>query len=236
MSVVKVENVKKSYSKAVVLDHINLEVGSSEILGLIGPSGAGKTTLVKVILGMEKVDEGNIKIFETNIPNLKILDSIGYMAQSDALYEELTGRENLEFFGKIYGLKKTNLQERIEYTTGLVDLKDHLNKKVSKYSGGMKRRLSLALALLQDPKILVLDEPTVGIDPKLRYSIWQELKKLKESGKTILITTHVMDEAEKCDKLALINDGKVIAVGSSKELKESFNVTSIEEVFLKGAN
>lgn len=225
MSVVKVENVKKSYSKTVVLDYINLEVGSSEILGLIGPSGAGKTTLIKVILGIEKVDEGNIKIFDTRIPNLKILDSIGYMAQSDALYEELTGRENLEFFGKIYVLKKVNLQERIEYTTGLVDLKDHLNKRVSKYSGGMKRRLSLALALLQDPKILVLDEPTVGIDPKLRYSIWQELKKLKESGKTIIVTTHVMDEAEKCDKLALINNGKVIALGSSKELKESFNVT-----------
>ncbi|SHH32868.1 ABC-2 type transport system ATP-binding protein [Clostridium collagenovorans DSM 3089] len=232
MAVVKVENVKKSYSKTVILDHITLEVESSQILGLIGPSGAGKTTLVKVILGMEKVDEGNVEIFNTKIPNLKLLDSIGYMAQSDALYEELTGRENLEFFGKIYGLKKDKLRERIEYTSALVDLKEHLNKRVSKYSGGMKRRLSLALALLQDPKVLVLDEPTVGIDPKLRYSIWQELKKLKESGKTIIVTTHVMDEAEKCDKLALINNGKVLAMGSSEKLKEEFKAASIEEIFL----
>lgn len=232
MAVVKVENVKKSYSKTVILDHITLEVESSQILGLIGPSGAGKTTLVKVILGMEKVDEGNVEIFNTKIPNLKLLDSIGYMAQSDALYEELTGRENLEFFGSIYGLKKDKLRERIEYTSALVDLKEHLNKRVSKYSGGMKRRLSLALALLQDPKVLVLDEPTVGIDPKLRYSIWQELKKLKEAGKTIIVTTHVMDEAEKCDKLALINNGKVLAMGSSEELKEDFKAASIEEIFL----
>lgn len=232
MAVVKVENVKKSYSKTVILDHITLEVESSQILGLIGPSGAGKTTLVKVILGMEKVDEGNVEIFNTKIPNLKLLDSIGYMAQSDALYEELTGRENLEFFGSIYGLKKDKLRERIEYTSALVDLKEHLNKRVSKYSGGMKRRLSLALALLQDPKVLVLDEPTVGIDPMLRYSIWQELKKLKEAGKTIIVTTHVMDEAEKCDKLALINNGKVLAMGSSEKLKEEFKAASIEEIFL----
>lgn len=232
MAVVKVENVKKSYSNTVILNNITLEVESSQILGLIGHSGAGKTTLVKVILGMEKVDEGSIEIFDTKIPNLKLLDSIGYMSQSDALYEELTGRENLEFFGKIYGLKKGKLQERIEYTSTLVDLKEHLNKRVSKYSGGMKRRLSLALALLQDPKVLVLDEPTVGIDPKLRYSIWQELKKLKEEGKTIIVTTHVMDEAEKCDKLALINNGKVLAMGSSEKLKEEFKAASIEEIFL----
>lgn len=232
MAVVKVENVKKSYSNTVILNNITLEVESSQILGLIGPSGAGKTTLVKVILGMEKIDEGNVEIFNTKIPNLKLLDSIGYMAQSDALYEELTGRENLEFFGKIYGLKKDKLRERIEYTSALVDLKEHLNKRVSKYSGGMKRRLSLALALLQDPKVLVLDEPTVGIDPKLRYSIWQELKKLKEAGKTIIVTTHVMDEAEKCDKLALINNGKVLAMGSSEKLKEEFKAASIEEIFL----
>ncbi|MGL4773229.1 MAG: ABC transporter ATP-binding protein [Clostridium sp.] len=236
MVIIKAQNIKKSYSKTKVLDNIHLNVESSEILGLIGPSGAGKTTLVKIILGMEKVDRGTVEIFNTKIPNLKILDKIGYMAQSDALYEELTGRENLKFFGNIYGLKKGKLEERIEYTASLVDLKEHLNKKVSNYSGGMKRRLSLALALIQDPEILILDEPTVGIDPKLRLSIWKELKKLKEEGKTIIVTTHVMDEAEKCDKLALINNGKVIAHGTSQHLKEIFNVTTIEDVFLKEEN
>jgi ABC-2 type transport system ATP-binding protein len=233
MDVIKVSNVTKKFSKNLILDDISLNIEQGSIVGLIGPSGAGKSTLVKAIMGMEKVNSGNIEVLNAKVPNLKILNDIGYMAQSDALYEDLTGKENLEFFGKLFKLKKDELKKRIEYTSKLVNLENHLDKKVSAYSGGMKRRLSLSLSLIQDPTLLILDEPTVGIDPTLRLNIWKELHDLKLQGKSIVITTHVMDEATKCDKLALIRDGKIIATGTPNELICEFNVSSIEEVFLK---
>jgi ABC-2 type transport system ATP-binding protein len=233
MDVIKVSNVTKKFSKNLILDDISLNIEQGSIVGLIGPSGAGKSTLVKAIMGMEKVNSGNIEVLNAKVPNLKILNDIGYMAQSDALYEDLTGKENLEFFGKLFKLKKDELKKRIEYTSKLVNLENHLDKKVNAYSGGMKRRLSLSLSLIQDPTLLILDEPTVGIDPTLRLNIWKELHDLKLQGKSIVITTHVMDEATKCDKLALIRDGKIIATGTPDELICEFNVSSIEEVFLK---
>jgi ABC-2 type transport system ATP-binding protein len=232
MEVARVSNVVKKYSKVTILNNISLTVKKGEIIGFIGPSGSGKTTLVKSIIGMEKIDSGCIELLDKKIPNLQVLNHIGYMAQSDALYEELTGKENLEFFSQLFGLSKSKIKERIEYTSRLVDLEGQLSKRVSAYSGGMKRRLSLAISLIQDPELLILDEPTVGIDPKLRFSIWKELKALKAQGKTIIITTHVMDEAEKCDKLALIREGIIIASGSVEELRQKFNVNTIEEIFL----
>ncbi|PRR83757.1 ABC transporter ATP-binding protein [Clostridium vincentii] len=232
MDIVNVSNIVKKFSKNIILNNISLTVKEGEILGLIGPSGCGKTTLVKSIIGMEKVDGGYIELLGEKVPNLQVLNDIGYMAQSDALYEELTGEENLDFFSKLFKLSKNETKERIEYTTKLVNLENELSKKVSNYSGGMKRRLSLAISLIQDPKLLILDEPTVGIDPKLRFTIWNELKALKAQGKTIIITTHVMDEAEKCDKLVLIREGIIIASGSVDELKKQFNVNTVEEIFL----
>ncbi|HEY5525720.1 MAG TPA: ABC transporter ATP-binding protein [Clostridium sp.] len=232
MDIVNVSNIVKKFSKNIILNNISLTVKEGEIIGFIGPSGCGKTTLVKSIIGMEKIDSGYIELLGEKVPNLQVLNHIGYMAQSDALYEELTGKENLEFFSKLFKLSKNEIKARIEYTTKLVNLENELSKKVSNYSGGMKRRLSLAISLIQDPKLLILDEPTVGIDPKLRFSIWNELKALKAQGKTIIITTHVMDEAEKCDKLVLIREGMIIATGSVDELKQKFNVTKIEEIFL----
>jgi len=232
MDIIRVSNVNKKYSNINILNNINLTVKEGEIIGLIGPSGSGKTTLVKSIMGMEKIDGGYIELLAKRMPNLQVLNNIGYMAQSDALYEELTGKENLEFFCKLFKLSKNKIKERIEYTSKLVNLENELSKRVSNYSGGMKRRLSLAISLIQDPTLLILDEPTVGIDPKLRFSIWNELKELKAQGKTIIITTHVIDEAEKCDKLALIREGRIIATGSVEELKEKFNVNTVEEIFL----
>lgn len=232
MDIVKVSNVVKKYSSITILNNINLTVKEGEIIGFIGPSGSGKTTLVKSIIGMEKIDSGRIELLDKKIPNLQVLNHIGYMSQSDALYEELTAKENLEFFCKLFKLSKDKIKERIEYTSKLVNLENDLSKKVSNYSGGMKRRLSLAISLIQDPILLILDEPTVGIDPKLRFSIWNELKNLKSQGKTIIITTHVIDEAEKCDKLVLIREGEIIAAGSVEELKQKFNVNTVEEIFL----
>lgn len=233
MSIVKVKNITKEVSKIKILDNVSFEIEEGEILGLIGPSGSGKSTFIKSIIGMEKITSGEVFILGNKIPNRNILQSIGYMAQSDALYEDLTGKENLEFFAKIFSINKYEINKRIEYISNLVNMQNDLNKKVKYYSGGMKRRLSLAISLIQDPKILILDEPTVGIDPKLRLSIWNELNKLKLNGKSIIITTHVMDEAQRCDKLALIRNGKIIANGTPSKLKDEFKVDTIEDIFLK---
>jgi len=230
---IQVQGVTKSFSKKVVLKDINLDIKQGSIYGFIGPSGAGKTTLIKLIVGMDVPDEGSVYLLGKKMPNLNLLQQIGYMAQSDALYEALTGKENLMFFASLFKLDKTEKQKRIAYAAQLVNLTADLNKRVSAYSGGMKRRLSLAIALIQNPQVLILDEPTVGIDPELRLSIWNELLRLKnEEGKTIIVTTHVMDEAEKCDYIAMVRDGSFIASGTPRQLKEQYNVNSLDEVFL----
>ncbi|MBD5643955.1 ABC transporter ATP-binding protein [Clostridium botulinum] len=231
---VVVSDVSKSFGKKLVLNNINLNINKGQIYRLIGPSGSGKTTLVKMIVGMEAPDKGTIKVLNKNVPNLKLLQNIGYMAQSDALYTELTAQENLKFYASLFKLNKRAMKNRISYVVNMVNLNNDLSKKVSTYSGGIKRRLSLAIALIQNPEILILDEPTVGIDPELRLNIWNELLRLKnEENKTIIVTTHVMDEAKKCDFLAMVRDGVILADGTPSELMEYYKANDLDEVFLK---
>ena len=227
------QDLEKSFGRQMVLDHVGFDLQPGEIIGLIGPSGAGKSTMIKTMLGIEKADSGMAVVLDHTMPNRHILGDIGYMAQSDALYEALSGQENLEFFGQLKGLSKKALKDEIAHVAQVVDLTAHLNKSVSGYSGGMKRRLSLAIALLGSPQLLILDEPTVGIDPSLRKKIWQELMALRAKGVGILVATHVMDEAELTDKVGLLLGGKIIAFDTPSKLKESYGVSSIEEVFLK---
>lgn len=230
--VVYVNNVDVKYDKSTLLNKINLRINKGEIIGLLGPSGAGKTTLVKAIIGMKSVENGEIRVFNEVVPKLDITINMGYMAQSDALYEDLSGVDNVIFFGSIFGMKGKALKERAKEVLSLVDLEKDSNKLVKNYSGGMKRRLSLAIALVHSPKLLILDEPTVGIDPVLRQKFWDEFNRIKANGGTIILTTHVMDEAYKCDKLALIRGGKIIAEGSVNEIIESSRSKDIEEAFL----
>lgn len=171
MSAVTISNLSKSYQSRPVLANINFSIKKGEIFGLLGPSGSGKTTLIKMIIGMEKPNEGEIRVLDTLMPSLPVLNQIGYMGQADALYEDLTAKENLAFFATLYGLKKHDRKSKIDQVLNLVDLQDHKHKKCGRFSGGMKRRLSLAIALLHSPVLLALDEPTVGIDPLLRKSI-----------------------------------------------------------------
>ncbi|MDF2607029.1 MAG: transporter related protein [Bacillales bacterium] len=232
-SYLKITNLEKSYGNKKVISDINLEVKKSEVFGLLGPSGAGKTTLVKCVSGIDTATKGEVYISGEIMPSFNLMKKMGYMTQSDALYEELSGYENLSFFASIYGLKGKRKSERINEVAKLVKLQDDLKKTVVNYSGGMKRRLSLAISLLHEPELIILDEPTVGIDPVLRKSIWDELHRLSKLGKTILVTTHVMDEAEKCDRLGMLQNGKLIAVGSPSDLKKSTNSNTLEDVFLK---
>ncbi|WP_207702962.1 ABC transporter ATP-binding protein [Candidatus Enterococcus ferrettii] len=222
-----------SFNQRKILDNVNIELDSGCILGLIGPSGAGKSTTIKCLMGMEKLDQGTAEIFGTTMPNRQILGRIGYMGQSDALYEDLTAKENLVFFGNLMGLKKKELDQAISTNINLVNLAQFINQPVKTYSGGMKRRLSLAITLLANPDLIVLDEPTVGIDPSLRVTIWEQLRTLATMEKAIIVTTHVMDEAEKCDYVGLIIEGQLFALGTPNELKKKFDADSIEEVFLK---
>jgi ABC-2 type transport system ATP-binding protein len=227
-----VRNVNKSFGKNHVLKDINLEIPNGHIYGLLGPSGCGKTTLVKIIAGILEANSGETYVLGQAMPQLGLMNKIGYMAQSDALYSSLTAGENLEFFGSIYGMSKAEIKRRTEEVMELVNLSADIHKPVQAYSGGMKRRLSLAMAIMHNPPVLVLDEPTVGIDPLLRKSIWEEFHKLAAQGVTLLVTTHVMDEADKCDNLAMMRDGRLIAKGTSQDLQERIGVQSIEEAFI----
>ncbi|TYR75352.1 ABC transporter ATP-binding protein [Rossellomorea vietnamensis] len=230
--IIDVKNIKKTFGKQDVLKDISLEIPQGEIYGLIGPSGSGKTTLVKMLLGLESPGSGTIRFKGESLKAGSVYASVGYMAQSDALYTELTAKENLNFFAALYSLKKKEKEDRIKIVMETVDLLDHLHKPVALYSGGMKRRLSLAIALLHDPEVLILDEPTVGIDPVLRKQIWERFQELKTKGRTLLITTHVMDEAERCDRLGLLRDGRLLGSEAPAVIKEKYGVSSIEEVFL----
>lgn len=232
-AIISLNNVHKMFGNQTVLKEANFNVQQGEIVGLIGPSGAGKSTIIKIVLGMEKANDGQALVFNTQMPNRELLDNIGYMAQSDALYDVLTGCENLYFFAQMKGIKKSDIEAEIKHVSEVVELTEHLTKRVSGYSGGMKRRLSLAIALLGEPDLLILDEPTVGIDPGLKRKIWHELSHIKAAGRTILVTTHAMDEAELTDRVVLLLDGKIIADKSPKALEDDYQVDSIEAVFLK---
>lgn len=230
---IDISKVNKAFNNKAVLTNINLKASNGEILGLIGPSGAGKTTLIRLITGALKMDDGEIKINDINVPNKRLLKDIGFMPQSEALYTDISGIDNLKFFGRLYGLKGKELNKRCEEMLKFINLYDDRDKLVSKYSGGMKKRLSLIIALIHNPSYLILDEPTVGIDPLLRRKIWSEFTKLANENKTIIVSTHVMDEATKCNKCVLINNGEIIAFDTVQNLINSTTSGEIEELFFK---
>ncbi|HDR7590149.1 ABC transporter ATP-binding protein [Bacillus mycoides] len=225
-------DVSKKFGKKEVLHNLSLQVEKAEIFGLVGPSGSGKTTLIKMIAGINESTTGDVIVFNTNMPNLNEMKRIGYMAQADALYEELSAYENADFIATMYGLKGKRKKERIVEIFEFLQLSEHTKKQVQHFSGGMKKRLSLAIALLHEPEILILDEPTVGIDPLLRKSIWEKFYDLKKKGTTIIVTTHIMDEAEFCERLGLIREGNLVAIGTPEELKKQTSSGRIEDVFM----
>lgn len=224
--------INKYFGERQVLKDVSMSVPYGCIYGLLGPSGCGKTTTVKIMAGIAESTSGETYVLGKKMPQLDLMNEIGYMAQSDALYMMLSAADNLEFFASIYGMRKEQYKKRILEVMELVNLADDLKKPVGAYSGGMKRRLSLAMAILHNPKVLILDEPTVGIDPLLRQDIWKELYNMSDRGVTILVTTHVMDEALKCHQLAMMRQGVLIAQGTPEELQRRIGAGSIEEAFI----
>lgn len=229
---IETRTISKYYGERQVVKDLSLSVPCGGIYGLLGPSGCGKTTTVRIMTGILPPSTGEAFLLGEKVPTLGLLSRIGYMAQSDALYGALSGRENLEFFGSLYGMRGDVLRKRILSVMEMLHLGDELEKTVRDYSGGMKRRLSLAAAILHAPPVLLLDEPTVGIDPLLRSGIWEAFRSMADDGTTLLITTHVMDEAEKCNHLAMLRDGALIAVGTPSELIKRSGTPTLETAFI----
>ncbi|MFF2874856.1 ABC transporter ATP-binding protein [Gottfriedia sp. NPDC057991] len=230
-NVVQIQKVDRLFGKRAVLKNISMNIQEREIFGILGPSGSGKTTLIKLIAGIDKSSKGEVLVYNNEMPNFTVLPSIGYMGQSDALYSDLTGADNLNFFGALYNLKGKELKSRIQEVAQIVGLEDSLNKQVNQYSGGMKKRLSLAISILHKPTLLILDEPTVGIDPVLRKQIWNQFFEMKKQGTTIIITTHIMEEAEKCERIGLIREGELIALDTTENLISQSKTGKIEDLY-----
>jgi ABC-2 type transport system ATP-binding protein len=233
---VKLSNIYKSFGKHEVLKDVTLTLEPGTITGLLGPSGGGKTTLVNVIIGMYKASAGQVEVLEEHPPYRKARMNIGYMPQSEALYDDLTADQNLRFFGSLYGMSRKDLDAAIPRMLDIVKLEDTGKKTVLHFSGGMKRRLSLAIALLHSPRLLVLDEPTIGLDPEHRVLLWKGFRELAAAGSCLLITTHVMDEAENCDEVLMLREGSIIARGTPGQLVKNSGTDNLEAAFLSFGN
>ncbi|UBH09317.1 ABC transporter ATP-binding protein [Macrococcus armenti] len=232
MNKIIVSNLSKFYD-STVFNPMSFAVEKGEMIAIVGASGAGKTTLIECMLGITKPTTGDVYIDGHLMPDINVLHKTGYMAQSDALYSELTAREHLNFFGSMY---KKVTQSDILRVSEITALTNVLNKRVHTFSGGMKRRLSLAICLLHHPELIILDEPTTGLDPLLTNQIWNTFDSLRQQGTTMIITTHNMSEAMRADKLLLLFNHEMIAFGKAEELFEHYNVSSIEDIFIKEAS
>lgn len=217
----RVNHISKNFDEIAALQNVSLEIQPGEFFGLLGPNGAGKSTLMKIIIGFIHADSGKVLLgdHEITVDDILVKKRIGYVPQEISLFMELSAHQNLKIFGKLYGIPAAQLEEKIKSVLDLVQLYDRKKDAVKEFSGGMKRRLNLAVSLLHDPDIILCDEPTVGVDPQSRNAIFDMLVDLNKAGKTIVYTTHYMEEAERlCSRLAIIDHGKIIAQGSLVEL------------------
>ena len=227
------EDVVKKYGDFAALDGLTLRIREGELYGLLGPNGAGKTTAIRLLTGIQRATSGTVRVLGHAPTDEAVRPLVGYMPQETALYADLTVRENLELFGRLYGLPRQEMRTRIDGLLKLVDLQDRQRSVVAKLSGGMRHRTSLAAALLPRPRLLVLDEPTVGVDPELRASFWAHFAGLRRDGATILLTTHYMDEARRCERVGLVQRGRLIAEAPPDDILRQTATESLEDAFLK---
>lgn len=239
MKVVKIENLIKKFGNMSAVDNITIGIEEGEIYGLLGPNGAGKSTTINMICGLLAPNEGTIEILNKNIRKNKIFakKNIGIVPQDIAIYEDLTAYENVNFFAGLYGFRGKELKERVEEALEFVGLLDKAKSFPKEFSGGMKRRLNIACAIAHRPKVIIMDEPTVGIDPQSRNHILQSVKKLNEMGSTIIYTSHYMEEIEEiCTRIGIVDHGKLIAEGTKEELKSSISNTNTVWVTVQSVN
>lgn len=224
---VSVEDVSKSFGAFKALNGITLRVRQGEIYGLLGPNGAGKTTLIRLIVGLLEAHAGTVTVLGHRMPNVPVLRHVGYMTQQAALYPALSVEENVRFFAAINGA-----EDGVKDALDQVQLYDRRKSVVSTLSGGMRQRCSLACALVHRPELLLLDEPTVGIDPQLRVQFWEDFRRMAADGTTLIVSSHVMDEADRCQRLGLIQYGRLIDEGTPADIRAKAGTQNLEEAFL----
>ena len=231
---VVVEHLSKRFGDFVAVSDVNLRVGKGEIFGFLGPNGAGKSTTIRILCGLLAPSEGQAMVagFDVATEPEKVRENIGYMSQRFSLYDDLTVEENINFFMGIYGVDRAKRSARKEYALEMAGLVGQEKTMTRTLSGGWKQRLALGCAILHEPPIVFLDEPTSGVDPIARRAFWDLIYQLSEAGQTVFVTTHYMDEAEYCHRVAMLYHGKMIALGTPAELKSSMSKTSMEEVFV----
>ena len=229
---VEVKQLVKQFGKLRAVNGLDMTIDAGETFGLIGPNGSGKTTLIRMLVGLIQPTSGSIRILGARLPNGRVAAQMGYMTQLSALYLDLTARENMSFFADIYGLRGKEQGIRISEMLERVDLAERANDVVSTFSGGMRQRLSLACALVHNPRLAVLDEPTVGVDPELRRSFWDYFHQLNREGVTIIVSTHHLDEAARCTRLGLMRSGELLAQDTPDELLKKSGKADMEDAFL----
>lgn len=210
-----------------VLEHLDLMIGGG-VTGLLGPSGCGKSTLMRALVGVQRLTSGSVQVFGERAGSPPLRDRVGYVTQASSVYDDLTVAENLAFFARVLGVDRSE----IDRVVSAVDLDSHRDQVVGQLSGGQRSRASLAVALLGTPDLLVLDEPTVGLDPVLRQDLWALFHRLADDGTAVFVSSHVMDEADRCDRLLLMREGRIIADGSPAEVKQRTGSADIESAFL----
>lgn len=234
-NVIEVQNLTKMFGNFTAVNAISFQVKKGEIFGFLGANGAGKTTAMKMLIGISNPTSGNAMVagFDVFTQAEDIKKNIGYMSQKFALYDDLTVKENITFFGGIYGLSRARIREKAKVLIDELGLQDVANQLVGSLPLGWKQKISFSVALLHDPKIVFLDEPTGGVDPITRRQFWEMIYKASHQGTTIFVTTHYMDEAEYCDRVSIMVNGKIEALDTPKKLKEQFKVENMNDVFLK---
>lgn len=234
-NVIEVQGLTKMFGDFTAVNAISFEVKKGEIFGFLGANGAGKTTAMKMLIGISTPTSGNAKVarFDVYSQAESIKKNIGYMSQKFALYDDLTVKENITFFGGIYGLSRVNIKEKTKQLVEELGLEEVVNQLVGSLPLGWKQKISFSVALLHNPKIVFLDEPTGGVDPITRRQFWEMIYKSANNGTTIFVTTHYMDEAEYCDRVSIMVNGKIEALDTPTKLKEQFNADNMNEVFLK---
>ncbi|MBD0725325.1 ABC transporter [Flavobacterium sp. L1I52] len=233
--IISVQNLSKQFGHFTAVNNISFDVYKGEIFGFLGANGAGKTTAIKMLIGISKPTSGESLVagFDVKHNAEMVKKNIGYMSQKFSMYDDLTIKENITFFGGIYGLSRNKIKEKTAQLVSELGLENEINKLVGALPLGWKQKLSFSVALLHEPKIVFLDEPTGGVDPITRRQFWEMIYAQADKGTTIFVTTHYMDEAEYCDRVSIMVEGKIEALDTPKNLKQQYNVTSMNEVFLQ---
>lgn len=230
---VETSGLRKEFGGLVAVSGLDLSIPRGILYGMIGPNGSGKTTAIKMLVGRLRPTGGTARVLGEAVPIAARVADIGYMPQEMAIYTDLTVSENLQLFGSLYSMEPGEYSKREASLLSMVDLEGRRDSLVSQLSGGMKHRVSLACTMVHDPQVLFLDEPTVGVDPELRAGFWQHFADLKARGRTVIITTHYMDEAVRCDLVGMMRQGRMIAEGGPRELMEDTSTSNLEDAFLE---